>query len=160
MSQRAIAYVQSLQSFLTETEYDVARVLAALARDGDDMAEATMEQIAAGVGVKARCVRYTIRHLESSGLVVQVHQKKGLRRSRTTYTFVELEAERPRVPQDPATVISLAQAMRRKAQAARERARDSRIHGHRDPLLLATIYEDLARTLREESAKQAESTGA
>lgn len=158
MSQRAIAYVQSLQPMLTEGEYAVAMVLAQLARDADDVAEVTMERLGALAGVKERAARYTIRHLESYGLLMQRHQKKGLRRSRTTYTFVELETERPRMPQDTASVVSLAKAMRRKAQATRTRSEEPRRQHYRDPLLLATLYEEMARSLREEYEKPAVST--
>lgn len=164
MSQRAIAYVASLHSFLTEGEYGVAEALAHLARDEDDVTDshqgATMEEIAALAGLTPRRTRQLIRLLESYGLLVSVYQKKGLRRSRTTYTWVELDAERPPARPDTATVISLAKAMRRKAQAVRERAKESRLHGYRDPLLLATVYEEMARALREESARKAQGTGA
>lgn len=164
MSQRAMAYVESLESLLTEGEYAVALALAQLARDEDDVADshhgATMEQIGTVAGLTARHTRQLIRLLESYGLLVSVYQKKGLRRSRTTYTWVELADELPRVPRDPATVHSMAEAIRRKAQAARGRSETRRIHGYRDPLLLATVYEDMARVLREESARQARGNGA
>lgn len=159
MSQRAIAYVHSIQQMLTEGEYAVAMVLATLARDADDAAEVTMERLGELAGVKERAARYTIRHLESYGLVTQVYQKKGLRRSRTTYTFVELEDGRTREPRDTATVVSLAKALRRKSQAARTRSEECRQQYYRDPLLLATLYEEMARSLREEHTKPAADTG-
>lgn len=152
MSQRATQYVQSLEHLLTESEYAVAQALAALARDEDDVAEATMRQIAQAVGITDRWARHVIRVLERHGLVIQVYQQTGLRRARTTYTFVELVAERPTAKRDLATIISLSKAMRRKTDAMRQRAEDQ-LKQSRDPLLLATVYEEMARTLREESAR-------
>lgn len=160
MSQRAIAYVESLHALLTDGEYAVAQALATLARDQDDVAEATMAQIGAAAGLNARNARKHIRALESYGLLVQVYQKKGLYRSRTTYRWLELDAARPQSPPDQATIINLEHALRRKAEAARDRADASRMEHHRDPLLLAALYEEMARRLRAESGTQAKGNGA
>lgn len=108
MSQRAITYVQTLQEYLTETEYAVAMALARLARDEDDAAHITMTSLAALVHRSERWTRKLIRALERYGLVISHHQQLGVRWTKTTYRFVQLEETRPKSRPDPEKVISFA----------------------------------------------------
>lgn len=153
---RAIAYVESMASFLTEGEYAVAMALARLARDQDDAATITVVGLGQLAARSERWTRRLLRALEGYGILLTEHQYHGVRWPRTTYRFIELEESRPKPSRDPATVISLARAMRRKAEAMRTRnaqlaAQQSSLY---HPLLLATIYEEMQHAMRAEDPRR------
>lgn len=138
---------------LTEGEYAVAMALARLARDEDDAAMVTMARLGALAERSERWTRKLVRALENYGVLLTQHQQLGVRWPKTTYRFVELEDTRPHPKPDTVNIISLAEAMRRKAEAMRARAakQGGYVWGPYTPVLFATIYEELQRAQRDDA---------
>jgi hypothetical protein len=121
MSQRAIAYVQTIAPLLTESEALVALAIAELASEETDVAEATLAQIGALADRKERCVRYCLRAIERHGLLVRDYQPSGHVIAKTFYWFAQLVPLAPPERRSDQSVRHIADAARRRAELMRLR---------------------------------------